>query len=80
MPAAALLVFNGANLGFAGGLFADAGELAKFFGLILPHGLLELTAVVIAGARRPAAGLGGHRPGRPDAGPRRWATRPAGPG
>jgi uncharacterized membrane protein SpoIIM required for sporulation len=49
VPAALLLAFNGAYLGFAGGLFADAGELGKFFGLILPHGLLELTAVVIAG-------------------------------
>jgi uncharacterized membrane protein SpoIIM required for sporulation len=50
IPAALLMVVNGASLGFAGGLFADAGELGKFFGLILPHGLLELTAVVIAGA------------------------------
>lgn len=50
LPAALLLIFNGANLGYAGGLFADAGELDKFFGLILPHGLLELSAVVIAGA------------------------------
>lgn len=50
LPAALLLAFNGANVGFAGGLFADAGELGKFFGLILPHGLLELTAVVVAGA------------------------------
>jgi uncharacterized membrane protein SpoIIM required for sporulation len=50
VPSAALLVFNGASVGAAGGLFADAGELPKFFGLILPHGLLELTAVVVAGA------------------------------
>jgi uncharacterized membrane protein SpoIIM required for sporulation len=50
LPTGFLLVFNGANVGVAGGLFADAGELGKFFGLILPHGLLELTAVVVAGA------------------------------
>jgi len=50
LPAAFIMVFNGANLGFAGGLFAEAGELGKFFGLILPHGLLELSAVVVAGA------------------------------
>jgi uncharacterized membrane protein SpoIIM required for sporulation len=50
LPTALLLVFNGANVGLAGGLFAEAGELDRFFGLILPHGLLELTAVVIAGA------------------------------
>jgi uncharacterized membrane protein SpoIIM required for sporulation len=49
VPAVLLLAYNGAVLGMAGGLFADAGELGKFFGLILPHGLLELTAVVIAG-------------------------------
>lgn len=46
---AALLVFNGASVGQAAGVFAAAGELPRFFGLILPHGLLELTAVVIAG-------------------------------
>ncbi len=50
LPAAFVLLLNGANLGVAGGLFADAGELDKFFGLILPHGLLELSAVGVAGA------------------------------
>jgi uncharacterized membrane protein SpoIIM required for sporulation len=49
LPTALVMAYNGASLGLAGGLFADAGELGKFFGLILPHGLLELTAVVIAG-------------------------------
>lgn len=44
-----LLSFNGASLGVAAGVFASAGRLGNFFGLILPHGLLELTAVVIAG-------------------------------
>jgi uncharacterized membrane protein SpoIIM required for sporulation len=44
-----ILVQNGANLGFAAGLFSVAGELPKFWGLILPHGLLELTAVFVAG-------------------------------
>lgn len=50
VPTAFLLAFNGANVGFAGGLFHAAGEAPKFYGLILPHGLLELTAVVVAGA------------------------------
>ena len=49
VPTAYVLILNGANLGVAGGLFAAAGGSAKFFGLILPHGLLELTAIVIAG-------------------------------
>jgi uncharacterized membrane protein SpoIIM required for sporulation len=47
---AVILITNGAGLGQAAGLFAAAGEQARFYGLILPHGLLELTAVVIAGA------------------------------
>jgi uncharacterized membrane protein SpoIIM required for sporulation len=46
---AGLLIENGANVGVAGGLFAHAGKLSEFFGLILPHGMLELTSVVIAG-------------------------------
>jgi uncharacterized membrane protein SpoIIM required for sporulation len=47
---AVILVQNGINVGIAGGLFAHAQEAGKFFGLILPHGLLELTSVTIAGA------------------------------
>jgi uncharacterized membrane protein SpoIIM required for sporulation len=45
-----VLVVNGANLGVALGLFAAVGQQPKFWGLILPHGLLELTSVFIAGA------------------------------
>jgi uncharacterized membrane protein SpoIIM required for sporulation len=50
VPTAYLLVFNGASVGVPAGLFAAAGQNPKFYGLILPHGLLELTAVVIAGS------------------------------
>ncbi len=50
LGAALILLTNGANLGVALGLFIAAGQQPKFWGLILPHGLLELTAVVIAGA------------------------------
>lgn len=46
---AGILVFNGANVGVAGGLFHAVGEWERFWGLILPHGLLEITAVVVAG-------------------------------
>jgi uncharacterized membrane protein SpoIIM required for sporulation len=56
LPTAFVLAFNGANVGVAGGLFAAAGESPRFFGLILPHGLLELTAVAIAGAAGLALG------------------------
>lgn len=45
-----ILVYNGANVGVALGLFIVAGQQSKFWGLILPHGLLELSAVIIAGA------------------------------
>lgn len=47
---AALLVYNGANGGIAGGLFTNVGQADKFWGLILPHGMLELSAVIVAGA------------------------------
>jgi len=45
-----VLGYNGANLGVAWALFIDAGQQPKFWGLILPHGLLELSAVILAGA------------------------------
>jgi uncharacterized membrane protein SpoIIM required for sporulation len=48
--AVALLVWNGANVGVAGGLFTHVGQWDKFWGLILPHGMLEISAVVVAGA------------------------------
>ncbi len=47
---AALLAYNGAGLGQAAGLFAHAGKQAQFYGLVLPHGLLELTSIIVAGA------------------------------
>lgn len=50
VPTALLLAYNGMNLGVAGGLFAAEGRQEVFWGFILPHGLLELTAIVVAGA------------------------------
>jgi uncharacterized membrane protein SpoIIM required for sporulation len=47
---AVVLAYNGANVGMAGGLFTHEGQWERFWGLILPHGLLELSAVVVAGA------------------------------
>lgn len=47
---AVVLAMNGANIGLAGGLFTNAGQADKFWGLILPHGLLEISAVIVAGA------------------------------
>lgn len=45
-----VLASNGVFLGVAAGLFVHAGQADRFFGLILPHGLLELSAIVVAGA------------------------------
>jgi uncharacterized membrane protein SpoIIM required for sporulation len=39
---------NAVNLGLVGGLMAVHGRIGLFFGLITPHGLLELTAVFVA--------------------------------
>jgi uncharacterized membrane protein SpoIIM required for sporulation len=44
-----LLWSNAVNLGVVGGAMLGAGKANVFFGLILPHGLLELSAVFVAG-------------------------------
>jgi uncharacterized membrane protein SpoIIM required for sporulation len=44
-----LLAENIINVGVIGGAMLGAGKASVFFGLILPHGMLELTAVFIAG-------------------------------
>jgi uncharacterized membrane protein SpoIIM required for sporulation len=43
-----VLFQNAVNLGAAAGLLISHGKAEVFFGLILPHGLLELTAVFVA--------------------------------
>ncbi|MCD0451208.1 stage II sporulation protein M [Actinocorallia sp. API 0066] len=48
IPTLYVLVLNQLNLGVVGGLMAAHGKTDIFFGLILPHGLLELTAVYVA--------------------------------
>ncbi len=40
---------NVVNLGLVGGVMLGAGKGGLFWGLILPHGMLELTAVFVAG-------------------------------
>lgn len=39
---------NAISIGQAGGIMAMYGDLSVFFGLILPHGLMELTAIFIS--------------------------------
>jgi uncharacterized membrane protein SpoIIM required for sporulation len=48
LPVLYILWQNAANIGISGGLMAANDRLDLFFGLILPHGLLELTAVFVA--------------------------------
>lgn len=47
-PVIWILFQNMLNLGVGIGLMSDAGRLDTFLGLVLPHGLLELTAVFVA--------------------------------
>ena len=78
VPVVWILWQNALNVGIAGGLMAANGRLDLFFGLILPHGMLELTCVFIAagaglrlgwswidpGPRSAVAGVDGGGPGR----------------
>jgi len=50
LPVLWVLWQNASNVGVTGGFMAAGGRLDLFFGLILPHGLLELTAVFVASA------------------------------
>ena len=48
LPVLGVLVGNVYNVGGVGGVMAANGRLDVFFGLITPHGLLELTALFVA--------------------------------
>jgi uncharacterized membrane protein SpoIIM required for sporulation len=48
VPVIVALAENLFNIGLQGGVMIGAGRADVFFGLILPHGLLELTAVFVA--------------------------------
>jgi uncharacterized membrane protein SpoIIM required for sporulation len=50
LPTLLVLFQNAANIGVAGALMIVHGKGTLFFGLILPHGMLELTAVFLAAA------------------------------
>ncbi|MDA4106678.1 stage II sporulation protein M [Mycolicibacterium holsaticum] len=50
IPIPYILFQNAANLGMAAGMMFGAGKGDIFLGLITPHGLIELTAVFLAGA------------------------------
>jgi uncharacterized membrane protein SpoIIM required for sporulation len=50
VPTLLVLFANAANVGAAGGLMIAHGRGVEFFALILPHGMLELSAVFLAAA------------------------------
>jgi uncharacterized membrane protein SpoIIM required for sporulation len=50
LPIPIVLFQNAANLGVIAGLMFQAGKGGVLLGLLAPHGLLELTAVFLAGA------------------------------
>lgn len=48
VPGAFILLSNGVHIGEVGAILTAAGEADLFWTLIVPHGLLELTAIVLA--------------------------------
>jgi uncharacterized membrane protein SpoIIM required for sporulation len=50
LPTLWVLFSNASNVGVIGGLMIAHGKGVLFFALILPHGILELTAVFLAAA------------------------------
>ncbi len=64
LPVVYVLASNAINVAVSAGLMAANGKLGLFFGLILPHGLLELTAVFVAAGAGLRLGWGVVDPGR----------------
>ncbi len=50
LPTLFLLMYNALGIGAAGAVMITHGRGAEFFALILPHGMLELSSVFLAGA------------------------------
>jgi uncharacterized membrane protein SpoIIM required for sporulation len=50
IPTLFVLLQNALNIGIDGGLMVGHGKTTEFFALILPHGMLELSAVFLAAA------------------------------
>ncbi len=59
-----LIIFNGLMLGGLGALFTNAGFGPDFWATIAPHGVIELTAIQIAGAAGLLIAAGVLVPGR----------------
>lgn len=63
LPGALVLGVNGLLLGQAAAWMISEGDALRFWGLILPHGALELTAIVMAGGAGLAVGWAAIAPG-----------------
>jgi uncharacterized membrane protein SpoIIM required for sporulation len=61
---AALVIFNGVLLGTVGGLAWGAGNGSVFYELVVPHGVLELSCIVVAAAAGLRLGWALVEPGR----------------
>ena len=59
-----VLLQNAVNVGVIGGLMVGSGRSGVFFGLITPHGILELTAVFVAAGAGLQLGWAWVDPGR----------------
>jgi uncharacterized membrane protein SpoIIM required for sporulation len=59
-----IVAFNGIMLGGLAGLFANAGYGTDFWATVAPHGVIELTAIQIAGAAGLLIAAGVVYPGR----------------
>lgn len=59
-----IILFNGTMLGVTGALFSNAGFGYDFWATIAPHGVLELSAIQIAGAAGLLLAAGVLHPGR----------------
>ena len=60
----ALLIFNGVSLGAAFGLYANQQVLGVILAFVSPHGVMELTAICLAGAAGLVVGSALLVPGR----------------
>jgi uncharacterized membrane protein SpoIIM required for sporulation len=74
LPGVLLLTYNGRMLGTLTGLVWNGGYVAGFYSLVLTHGVLELTAICVAGGGGLRLGWALIAPGRL---PRRDALRAA---
>ncbi|MBA3527934.1 MAG: stage II sporulation protein M [Propionibacteriaceae bacterium] len=64
IPVVVVLWANISNLGVVAGFMIDAGRADIFYGLILPHGLLELTVIFVAAGAGLRLGWSWVAPGR----------------